>query len=199
MKNIYKAELMAVIIGILMLVLSLYRAPIFTGYVLGVNNTIYSEDMNLIIDSSQKYTLASPNETLNLKSFMISGEVMGNGRVEVLLDNGNGLQYLVYENIQQTQAASSNTVFSITGMAVDNQMEEKKGEWLVVQPKKIIKYEFFPLKEGEEIVSGEFYAECKETCNIPKGLFNSDSYDIILRLEQGTTVKLTGIKYTLYE
>lgn len=207
MKTLYKIELMIIMIGILAVGLSLYKGPILTGYVLGVNNTIYIEDLNLTVDSSQRYTLTSLSSNLNLKSFMASGEVIGDGRAEIILDNGKGVQYLIYENIVQDMEKTESTGFPITGIAgitgraVDSEdnIEEKRGEWLVVQPKKAINYEFFPLKDNEKLISGEFYSECKETCMIPDGLFNSDSYEIIFRLEAGTTVKLTSIRYTLHE
>jgi hypothetical protein len=210
MKTIYKIELMAAFTGILLTFLFSFPLNNFkiTGYVLGVNQTAYIEEMDLFVDGSQSYVLAT-EKILNLKSFMLSGEVLGDGRVEILLDNGKGEQYLVYENIEETPEMPEGgfPITGITGRAItskalaeeDNEVE-KQVAWIVVQPKKdVIEYEFTPLKENQEIIHGEFFSECSETCKIQENVFNSQSYSLIFRLEKGTSVKITRMRYTLYE
>ena len=182
--------------------------PTFTGYVSGLNLTIYSQNLDLYVDGSQSYTLTTADGTLHLRSFMIDGEVIGDGRVEILLDNGKGEQYLVYENIEKkpdysgpqmlTGISGGITGHAIAGEETNNEtVEEKTGVWLVVQPKNTVDYEFLPLSEDEEIISGEFYSVCKETCNMPENLFNSNTYELIFRLEKGTAVNLKEINYIL--
>ena len=203
MRNIYKIELMLAVIGIFAIGLSLMPPATLTGYVSGLNITIYLQELNLTIDNSNSYTLAS-EKNLHLNSFMLSGEVFGSGRVEILLDNGKGQQYLVYENVirkQELKTPNLITGIGITGRAIEENasLNEKKGTFLIVQPKKPIKYEFFRLNEGDEVMSGDFHAECIETCEIPKELFNSSSYELIFRLEQGTSVRIDEIRYALYK
>lgn len=209
LKSIYKLEIFAAIIGIFVVGMFLLPSPLtFTGYVSGINMTIYAQSLDLMVDGSQSYTLTVPTGTLNLKSFMIDGEVIGKGRVEILLDNGKGVQYMVYENMRQKPGFSGPSITgnpSITGKAIaseqgsaENQSESAE-VYLAIQPKQPINYEFTPLKESEEAVEGEFYSVCKETCNMPAGLFNSYSYELIFRIEKGTAVKIKEIKYILQE
>jgi len=204
MNTIYKLEIFAAIVGIFVMAMFLLPTPLtFTGYVSGLNMTIYSQDLNLIVDGSQSYTMAS-EINLNLKSFMLDGEVTGNGRAEIFLDNGQGQQFLIYENVEKNPEFKGPHLFTgvpITGKSITgfDGVEEKKGMWLAIQKKQPINYEFAPLKESEYLVPGEFYASCAETCNMPQNLFNSNAYGLIFRLEKGTTVKLNAIKYILQE
>lgn len=210
MKVIYKIEMFAAIVGIFLIgMFMLPTQPTFTGYVSGLNLTIYSQNLDMYVDGSQSYTLTTADGSLHLRSFMIDGEVIGDGRVEILLDNGQGKQYMIYENIQKKPDYSGPHMITgisggITGMAVSGEeenatIEEKTGVWLVVQPKDSIDYEFLPLNEDEEIVSGEFYSVCQETCNMPENLFNSHTYELVFRIEKGTAVKLKEINYILQE
>jgi len=202
MNTIYKLEIFAAIVGIFAVAMFLLPTPLtFTGYVSGLNMTIYSQDLDLYVDGSQSYTLTSEGN-LNLRSFMLDGEVIGDGRVEIFLDNGKGQQFLIYENVEKNPGFNGPHLLTgvpITGKSITgiDGVEEKKGLWLVIQKKSPIKYEFSPLKEGEYIVPGEFYASCAETCNMPQNLFNSNAYQLIFRLESGTAVKLNAIKYIL--
>jgi hypothetical protein len=129
LKNIYKLEIFAAIVGIFAVGMLLLPTPVtFTGYVSGLNLTIYSQNLDVLVDGSQSYTLATEGNNLNLESFMIDGEVVGKGRVEILLDNGKGQQYLVYENILKKPDFSGPHMLTgvpsitagITGNAVSN-------------------------------------------------------------------------------
>ena len=208
MKTLYKIEMFVAIFGILAFALALLSSPFtFTGYVSGLNLTIYSQNLNVLVDGSQSYTLATEGENLQLESFMLDGEVIGKGRVQIFLDNGKGQQYLVYENIVKKPDFNGPHLLTgipsitagITGNSISdiNGVNETRGVWLVMQPKQPVKYEFLPLAENEEAVEGEFYSECKETCNLEEGVFNAATYDLIFRLEQGTIVRLKEIKYIL--
>jgi hypothetical protein len=205
MKTLYKIEMFAAIVGVFVVAMFLLPTPpTLTGYVSGLNITIYSQDLDIMVDGSKSYTLTTADGNLHLKSFMIDGEVLGNGSVEILLDNGKGKQYLVYDNVEEIPDYSAphfmrGMTAGITGMAIDEEIIEKRGIYLVVQEKNPINYEFNPLKENEETVPGGFYSVCKETCNMPKYLFNHHTYELIFRLEAGTTVRLNEIKYILQE
>ena len=205
MKTTYKFEIFAAILGILVVGMVLLPTPLtFTGYVSGLNLTIYSQNLDVLIDGSQSYTLTTADKTLHLKSFMLDGEVIGQGRAEILLDNGKGQQFLIYENVQKKPDYSGPqfmTGIGITGKSISDieGVEEKQGVYLVMQKKNPINYEFTSLKADEEIVSGEFYSVCKETCNMPEYIFNSHTYELVFRLEKGTAVKLKEIKYILQD
>jgi len=200
-QNIYKIEVFAAIVGIFVIGMFLLPTPsTFTGYVSGLNLTIYSQNLDVTVDGSQSYTLATEGNNLHLESFMLDGEVIGKGRVQIFLDNGKGQQYLVYENIVKKPDFSGPSITGmpgITGMATGEDMPEQNGVWLVMQPKQPINYEFMPLAEDEEVVEGEFFSECKETCNLKPGMFDSSTYELIFRIEKGTSVKLNAIKYIL--
>lgn len=212
MKLIYKIELVIACIGLIILgVFFLPFYPTLTGYVSGTNVTVFVQDLDLYIDGTQSYNLISAEENLPLSRLALYGEVIGNGRVEILLDNGKGEQYLVYENIiEEVQGGKSlitgKAISGITGSAStdenvvgQNIIEERKGAWLVIKPKKIMKYEFSELNEDQNIVEGIFYKNCIETCSIEKGKFDSYNYELVFRIEKGTAVKLNQLRYTLYE
>jgi len=209
MNTLYKIEIFAAIFGILVVGMIMLPTPLtFTGYVSGLNLTIYSQNLDLWIDGSQSYTLTTGNGNLNLKSFMLDGEVIGKGRVEILLDNGKGQQLLVYENVQRTSEFKGPSITGIvprggiTGKSIDGSSDtvtEKNGVWLAIQPKKIMNYEFTQLNQDEDIVEGEFYSVCAETCNMKENIFNSASYELVFRIEKGTAVRLKEIKYILQD
>ena len=199
MNKAYQIEILAAVVG--MIVVALFLLPKempVTGHISGVNITVYTQSLDITADGSQYYTLAGiDDKNLPLKSFLTSGEVIGDGQVEILLDDGEH-QLLVYENKVKKQTASK---YGITGAALTGEASEstQEGVWLVIQPSKTMDYEFLPLEENEGLVHGAFGKRCIETCNIPEGFFNAASYSLIFRLEKGTTVKLHSIDYTLHE
>jgi hypothetical protein len=199
MNKAYQIEIVIAAVGILVVAMFLLpRDMPMTGHISGVNITMYTQSLDITADGSQYYTLASlDDKNLPLKSFLLSGEVIGAGRVEILLDNGEQ-QLLVYENKIKKQEAST---YGITGAALTEGDEDitQEGVWLAIVPSKAIDYEFLPLGEDEKLVSGAFGKRCIETCNMPEGLFNDASYNLIFRLEKGTVVKLYSIDYTLQE
>jgi hypothetical protein len=216
MRQIYKLELLLVITGILIASLMLLNhSSNLTGYVSALNVTVYVQNIEIVIDGSQSYSLASMSSgNLNLKSLRIDGEVVGNGRVEVFLDNNAGNQYLVYENVREKPdytrrnpitamvVSTDSAVSSMSGEVVGDgsTIDKKVGTWLVIQPKKYnVAYEFEPLQDNEVLVTGDFYTNCMETCDISPGEFNSGSYNLIFRIENGTFVNLRKLEYTLHE
>jgi hypothetical protein len=203
LKTIYKLEIFAAIIGIFAIAMVMLPTPsTMTGYVSGLNITIYSQTLELWVDGSQSYTLTTDDGNLHIKSFMIDGEVVGKGRAEILLDNGQGKQYLIYENIKKKPDFGGPSITGrpgITGMAVDTGIEQQSGTWLAIQPKNAMNYEFTPLNEGDEIIEGQFYSACAETCNMDKDIFNSASYELVFRIEKGTAIRIKEIKYILQD
>jgi len=215
MRSIYKIELMLAIVGIIAAgAMFFYENPnaTITGYVSALNITIYVQNLDLYADGTQIYSLASTTSNLNLKYLSLDGEVVGDGRVEIFIDNGAGSQYLIYENVVKTINYSQRRS-PITGMIVDedtsaitgnavgeNPLNKVEGTWLIIQPKKTsIPYEFRELESNEQKVNGTFHTRCMETCNIPSGTFNSDKYELLFRVEKGTHVQVKQLEYVLHE
>jgi hypothetical protein len=220
MRHLYKTELMFAIIGLLVVGILFFQASFdapVTGFVSALNATLYIQNLDLYADGTQTYSLTSTTTNLPLEYLSIDGEIIGDGRVEIFIDNNNGSQYLIYQNlIEKINHSKSRNI--ITGMAAEtteeaqkaseivgkamteNHMQTSEGIWLVIQPKKVnIPYEFREIKSNEEKTNGTFYTQCIETCQIPPGVFNSDNYEMSLRIENGTYVKLTRLKYILYQ
>jgi len=180
--------------------------PIITGYVPGVNMTIEIQSLNLTIDSSYNYVLASANETLLcLRSLRMSGKVLGEGRVEIAIDSEKGDRYLVYENVKK-KVRLPTIGFPITGLTTKE--NEEKGTWLVVQPLEP-QHPLYPiygeeeetfreLESNEKIVSGIFDNKCVKTCEIAQGLFNGTYYLLTFKVEPGTVLQIDEIAYTTY-
>ena len=136
----------------------------------------------------------------NLTSLRLSGEVIGSGRAEIVLENGLGQELWIYSNMKQKQGNM------ITGMAVgeeDTALAEEKAEatdtaWLMITPGDANKES--PEKQltpEREITSGKFQNTCTDTCymnmKMQKGLY----YTLNVRVDAGTQVKITELKYTL--
>jgi hypothetical protein len=201
MKKIYQIEMLVIAAGIVMVALFLMRTDnSMTGYISGANFTVFSQNLDMTVDGSQIYTLTTTSgENLHMKSFFLDGKLVGKGRAEILLDNGKGQQFLVYENKKKKSSAGSH---GITGAVTKDDLAAEnvqEGVWLVVQPSNIMNYEFLPLKEDEELVEGIFSSACVETCKIPEGLFDSSEYRLVFRLEQGTTMELYELDYSVHE
>lgn len=207
MKGIYKLEMWVAAIGLALLGIYLYAPYVnITGHVSGVNLTVYTQTLDLLIDSSKSYNFIA-EKSLNLRSFLLSGQILGAGRVEILLDDGNGNQYLVYENIVKKPSnqnlITGQVIDSSGGEGISNEnnanLVENNGLWFVINQKsKILKYEFKPLQDDEMLTSGFFYFSGEETQVLPEGYF-SQNYELIFRMDEGTTVKLDQVTYTLYE
>lgn len=215
MRQLYKIEMIIAIFGIFAaaaMLLSDSSNLSVTGFVSADNLTVYIQNLELYVDGTQSYNLASMGDNLNLESFRLSGEIIGAGRVEIFLDNNRGSQYLVYKNLQKkidynprnliTSFVVKDESQSIQGQVVndENSLTKLEGTWLIVQPKPLnVIYEFSPLAENERKLNGTFYMECTETCNIPLGEFDSDNYELIFRIEKGTYIQLNRLEYTLHE
>lgn len=203
MKKIYQIEMIILMTGIVVVALFLMNTNTnnsLTGYISGANFTVFSQSLDMTIDGSQIYTITTVDgENLRLSSFFLDGKVVGKGRAEILLDNGKGQQFLVYENKRKKAGAKS---YGIIGAVTKEDLTAEnvlEGVWLVVQPSNIMKYEFLPLEEDEELVEGLFSSTCVETCKIPEGLFDSSEYRLVFRLEQGTIIELYELDYSVHE
>ena len=187
-----QVEVIAAVLLILLLSLFLFKAKGITGF---VSYDFAIQDLDMTIDRSQSYVLTSGSEKpFDLTSFKLGGEVLGDGVVEVYLDNGKGQELLVFRNSR----AVGSGMQKITGMAVEGE-EPQEGRWLLLSPMQGSASDEPPrrLPPDEEPVSGVFSNECGDTCFISMELSNELSYELIFRIEPGTVLGLDNIIYTI--
>lgn len=133
----------------------------------------FSQNVDLEISSSQRYSLETEGI---LSSFLISGEVVGSGLVNVYLSNGEK-ELLVYSNKRKISSAMQ----SITGLAA-----------LEIAPQgRIDRIDSLP----EEYVTsgGVFESQCSQTCSISS--FSGPFYlDVVV--DPGTTLRISKIVFS---
>lgn len=181
--------------------------PDVPGIVGFVPVEIKSQPINLIAQEPTSFILFSEKEEpFELTSLRLSGMVIGEGRAEIVLDNGLGQELLVYSNLKQKQGNL------ITGMAVTSDQEgeplpegakienvEPQKAWLKITPDSV------PIRESpvteltsdKQTVSGDFDHACLDTCymnmKLQKGLY----YTLKVRVDAGTEVRINELKYML--
>lgn len=132
-----------------------------------------SQNVNLEISSSSRYELKT-NGTLS--SLSLSGEVVGNGLVNIYLSNGNQ-EFLVFSNKRKVSSAMQH----ITGLSV---MELKPKERLD---------RIDSLPEGFVTAQGAFESQCVQTC-VLNGFSGSAHLDVVV--DPGTTIKINKIVFS---
>jgi hypothetical protein len=192
-----QVEIIGAIFLMLMLSLFLFKDKGITGFV-PVEFT--TQDMNITLDQSQSYILTSGSDApFPLTSLKIGGEVVGDGVVEIYLDNGQGQQLLVYRNTR----SKSGGMGSITGLVTQSEngtkTDVREGKWLLLSPLKDSAKGDLPVKLGrdEEASSGAFSKECRDTCFMRMEISNQLSYELIFKIDQGTQLKLNDLTYTI--
>ena len=165
---------------------------------------IKSQQIDLSAPVSTSFVMFSEKNMLfNLTSFRMSGEVTGEGRAEIVLDNGLGQELLIYSNIKQRQGNL------ITGMSVSDEgdplpadakispvappqawLKISAGEELGEMPKR-------ELGDDKETVSGRFQHECRDTCYMNMKMKQGLYYTLKVRVDPGTEVKINELKYVL--
>jgi len=190
-----KVKIGAAIAAVLGLSFYILSNPNITGY---VSIDFVMQDLNLTLTQSQIFTMTTTNpEPFTLTSFKLSGEVIGDGRVEIYLDNRQGQQLLIYRNLRTKDKGIS----AITGLAVEGAeqaAEAGKESYFIISPGEIIQSPgLLELSEREETVSGPFSDECVDTCFIRMELSSSTIYGLVFKVEPGTTLKIDRIFYTI--
>jgi len=177
-------------------------APQIVGF---VPIEIKSQPIDLTAQGPTSFVLFSEKSDLfDLTSFRLSGKVVGEGRAEIVLDNGLGQELLIYSNVKQKQGNL------ITGMAVTddamplpegvpvNPVEESQA-WLKISPSDVELTELpkQDLGNNKQAVTGEFQHRCVDTCymnmKMQKGLY----YTLKVRTDPETEVNINELKYTL--
>ena len=195
-----KMQIFAAVSLVLISTLFLFKTPGITGH---FTADFKSQVLNMQIEQSQLYLLSSNNpEPIYVSSFRLSGDVTGDGSVEVYIEN-NGQKLLVYKNIREKEQGLP----TVTGMAVayaaepgtsegDSSLEEET--LLLLSPKGTIEWkEELSLSATEEYVTGPFNNKCMDTCFIEMPLSSGDTYNLIFMVQPGTKLNINKITYTL--
>ena len=194
--NFHKIEAAGAIVGVLVLTLFFFSGPGITGF-LSLDFTIQNLEME--IDRSQSFLLTSSSENpFYLTSFKVGGEVIGDGVVEIYLDNGQGQELLIFRNVKPEKG----DIGHITGFFVNTEEIEEdteEGSWLIIAPIEGSATNEIPSSPGEKekAVSGFFSNQCGDTCFMKMELSNELSYRLLFKIDSGTLFKLDNIVYTI--
>jgi hypothetical protein len=129
---------------------------------------------------------------------MLTEEVIGEGSVEVFIDNKDGQRVMVYNNVKRKEGGLP----AVTGMAVaaGGDIDDSPAETLILL-NSLGEIEWrkpgLALSAEEEYAAGAFNNKCVDTCFIEMPLSDANSYELIFNIEPETQVRLTKITYTL--
>lgn len=166
---------------------------------------IKSQQIDITAEKPSAFVMFSEKEEpFDITSFRISGEVEGDGRAEILLDNGLGQELLIYSNIKQKKGNM------ITGMAVGSQSEplpenaeieevEKDKAWFKISSNatEIDEKPAIDTGSGTEASQGKFKHACSDTCYMNMKMKEGLYYTLKVRVDPGTKVNINELKYTL--
>jgi hypothetical protein len=166
---------------------------------------IKSQPIDLVAKEPTSFVVFSEkDEQYSLTSLRLSGTVTGEGRAEILLDNGLGQELLIYTNVKQKKGNL------ITGMSVSEDGEPLPEDaeiveiapqqaWFKITPseKPLGENPAGELGDDRQAIPGEFQHSCVDTCYMnmvmKKGLF----YTMKIRVDAGTEVNINELKYML--
>jgi hypothetical protein len=191
-QNFKKLQIFAAISLLLLSTLFLFRTPGITGH---FSADFKSQIINMDIEQSQIYALSTNNpEPTHISSFRLSGEVIGEGSVEVYIES-KGQRLLVYKNVREKEKGLP----AVTGMAVAYAAEPEEQETLLLL-NPITKVDWsggLSLSENQELVEGPFSNKCVDTCYIEMPVSSNDVYNLLFMVQPGTKLKINKITYNL--
>ncbi|MBD3248895.1 hypothetical protein GF336_02505 [Candidatus Woesearchaeota archaeon] len=192
-----KIQLFAAVSLLMVSVLLFFNNPGITGH---VTADFRSQILNMEIDKSQSFLLnTNADEPMYINSIRITGEVIGDGSVEVYIDNNQGQNVLVYKNVKK----KSKGLTAVTGMAVapqGDEIEAQEAEQKLILLESLGTFGWsggLSLDDGEEFFEGSFKNKCFDTCFIEMPLSKTNSYEMIFNIEPGTKLMLNKITYTM--
>ena len=191
MRTIHKIELGIVVAAIFLLTLSV--APQLKGFstITGfVSTETHRQPVQLNFDQSRVIELETDSEML-ISHFSLTGYVAGEKAVNIYLDNGRGDRALVYTNIRGGSGRKG--LPAITGLASHDAQSSSEGGIRVNEGPLL--NEFTALQEGEGAYEGGFKDECIETCVLPAEIFKSDKFELVVLLEPGAELTITGMTF----
>lgn len=155
------------------------------------------QPLNMQITQSQKYLVTTDYEDpLMITSLRLSGEVIGDGKAEVIIDNGIGQRLTIYTNEEDRQDGGLITGMGknqITGLAVGEKPKEKAllnlvdmgtMDFIAAEP-----------REGKTLTKGKFANMCADTCLVEMELSKESNYVLEIRVSEGTILKLDNMIY----
>jgi hypothetical protein len=177
-------------------------APGIVGF---VPLEIKSQPLNLVATESTNFVLFSEKgEQFELTSLRLSGLVKGDGRVEIVLDNGLGQELLIYSNVKNKQGNL------ITGMSVTDEGEPlpegaeiedvaPDQAWLKITPGEAALAELptIELGDSKQAADGEFQHNCVDTCYMSMKMQTGLYYTLKVKVDPGTEVNINELKYML--
>ena len=174
--------------------ITLYK-PSITGF---VPLNVYTQDIELVLTESGNFILSTDAiEPFVISSFRISGEIIGNGQVNIAIDTGRGQKIVVYKNLKDSSKKGGFT--KITGRVMRNIKQEtsdSKAKWLVIKPiKPLLEREVFEDVNDTEIKSGVFEDQCIQSCTMSMEMSRDVNYRLVFLVEKGTTLKVNKVTF----
>lgn len=151
---------------------------------------ITRQSVDIFTDKSQSFILTHKSlSKFSLNSLSVSGEVFGDGRAKIYLDNGEGIRRLVYSNehAAKTKWINSNDFVALVPESSSTIVLTKYADLSAEQPA--------PQKDLQTL-KGRFRRACSETCELDTSLFNTNRYELLIYVDDGTSVRLNEILYT---
>lgn len=158
------------------LVLAGNQGNIVTGF---VASDAVSENLDIEIDGSYIYELSS-DEPIVITSLRLDGSVEGSGIAKIYLDGSDGKRYLIYTNVKKKEKGNliTGAAISVASLGPAGVLDEEAGE-------------------DEEIVSGVFYNECRDTCFVAIPFSADKENRFIFELGEDTKLKVSKMSYTI--
>jgi hypothetical protein len=163
---------------------------------------IKSQSIDITATKPTAYLLFTERDSqFSITSLRISGNVKGQGRAEVVLDNGIGQELVIYSNIKKSQGNM------ITGMAVsedenalpaDTKIDKTTQPWLLIKEENdITETPKTEIGEAARTTEGLFQYICKDTCYMNMKMQKELVYTLKIRLDAGTEISITELSYML--
>ena len=199
-ETVKKLEMFVLVCLLLVGALTFFSYPGITGH---VSSDLSTQKVDFKIDQSQLFELTTNSlGSFYITSFRISGSIVGEGVVEVYLDNGKGQQLLVFNNIRNIETGMG----GLTGITAKVVGSDQTFNEIIPQKTILIKPTTFinqnpsiELLADEKTINEGFDAECDESCFIEMEMNNDLGYSLIFLIEPGTELYLTKIQYMIKE
>lgn len=194
--NTKQTNIMYVVLGFAMVAFVLTFFP-DTGITGHVSVEAGYQPLDMVIKESQSYVMTTDYENpITITFIRLSGEVIGDGRAEVILDNGLGQRLLIYSNAEEELGVNKITGMQynkITGMAISEEMKElsllnlvEKGTLPDISPEP---------PAGTLLYEGSFANKCRQTCLMEMELSKEANYILEVMVSEGTELKLDNMIY----
>lgn len=157
---------------------------IITGF---VSSDFLTQNVDITLDESKVYEFSS-DSTFVLTSLRLTGSAEGVGVVQVFFEGDDGERLLVYTNVREKTIGNL-----ITGRAA----ADPSSVAIAITPTgEAVPAESGDIAGNEEVVSGPFYNECRETCFIAVPFAAGKTHRIVFSVEKGARVQVSQLSYT---